>query len=165
MRRINNNEKSTKIEHWSPRNKDNEKDYTNLLAVCNGNMGKPPAEQHCDTLKGNQTITISPLKPTCEKLVKFGPVGYVYSDDPNIEVELESRLGLNRQHLVDERAKLLDRLKDAMQKAAKNNPDSKLKKADLTGMLKEWQDQKGGEFEPFCQVAIAYIHKKLSRLP
>ncbi|MBK9014581.1 MAG: hypothetical protein IPM82_11150 [Saprospiraceae bacterium] len=98
-------------------------------------------------------------------MVKFDPGGNVYSDDASIETELKNILGLNRQHLVDERARLLDRIKDTIPKTAKNNPDSKPKKAELTTMLKEWQALKSGEFEPFCQVAIAYIHKKIARLP
>lgn len=165
MQRVKDDAGSTKIEHWSPRNKDNEKDYMNLLAVCKGNEGKPPAEQHCDTLKGRQSMVVSPLKAICEQLVKFDPGGNIYSEDANIEAELKTILGLNRQNLVDERAKLLDRVKEAIQKTAKTNPDAKIKKSDLTAMLQDWQALKSGEYAPFCQVAIAYIHKKIARLP
>ncbi len=164
MQRIKNTGKSTKIEHWAPRKKDNEKDYMNLLAVCKGNEGKLGAE-HCDTLKKKQPITISPLHPNCEQLVKFDPGGQIYSEDKTIDDELKRILGLDKQHLVDERARLLDRVKEAIQKTAKSNADAKIKKADLTNMLKEWQALKSGEFEPFCQVAIAYIYKKITRLP
>ena len=164
MQRINNNGKSTKIEHWSPRNKINEKDYMNLLAVCKGNEAITEAE-HCDTKKKNQAITISPLLPNCEQLVKFDPGGQIYSGDKTIEHELKNVLGLDLQHLVDERKRLIDRLKDEIEKEAKKSPDKKAKKALLNGMLKHWQTLQNGKYEPFCQVAIAYINKKLSRLP
>jgi len=163
MQRIKNTGKSTKIEHWSPRSKSNEKDYMNLLAVCKGNEGKPGAE-HCDTLKKSQPITISPLMETCEKLVNFNPGGFADSEDETIKHELENILGLNKQHLVDERAKMMDWVKDAIQKVAKNNTDSKLKKSDLAAMLKEWQTPRNGKFQPFCQVAINYVNKKIARL-
>lgn len=165
MQRLKDEGNSTKIEHWSPRTKENEKDYMNLLAVCYGNEGKLPTEYHCDKLKGSTPITISPLKAICEQLVKFDPGGNIYSEDANIETELKTILGLNRQNLVDERAKLLDRVKEAIQKTAKTNPDAKIKKSDLTAMLQDWQALKSGEYEPFCQVAISYIQKKIARLP
>jgi uncharacterized protein (TIGR02646 family) len=165
MQRIKDDSNSTKIEHWSPRNRENEKDYMNLLAVCKGNEGRQAEEQHCDTMKGSTSITVSPLKSTCEQWVKFDPGGNIYSDDSTVEIELKNILGLNRQHLIDERAKLLDRVKEAIQKIAKNNPDTKIKKSDLTAMLNDWQTLKSAEYEPFCQVAIAYIQKKIARLP
>ncbi|TAK44050.1 MAG: TIGR02646 family protein [Saprospiraceae bacterium] len=165
MQRIKNDWKSTKIEHWAPRNEANEKDYMNLLAVCKGNEGAPNGEQHCDTSKGNQPITISPLNSNCEQLIRFDPGGHIYSNDPAIDDELKNILKLDLQYLVEERMKLMDFVKNEIQKAAKNSPASKIKKAGLTNMLKDWQTPKKGKFEPFCQVAIAYIQKKLARLP
>ena len=41
-----------KIEHYEPRNTQNELDYSNLLAVCTGNSeGDSFKHQHCDTKK------------------------------------------------------------------------------------------------------------------
>ncbi len=137
----------------------------NLLAVCYGNEGGPVEGYHCDKLKGSTPITISPLKSNCEQLVRFDPGGNAYSDDAKIEHELGDVLGLNRQHLVDERAKLLDRIKDTIQQKAKSNPDAKIKKTDLMTILQNWQTMNGGQFEPFCQVAFSYIQKKIARLP
>ena len=128
MQRIKNNRKTTKIEHWAPRNKNNEKNYMNLLAVCNGKEGQK-GQEHYDTLKRDNPINISPLDIKCEQILKFDPGGKIYSNDGNIDKELNELLGLNRQHLVDERMKLLDTLKDDIQKSARNNPDSKIKKS------------------------------------
>ena len=175
MQRINDSEKSTKIEHWEPRNKNNEKNYMNLIVVCTGNyqwkekdqLGREKSyfSEHCDTLKKNLSITISPLNQNCETLVKFDPGGHIYSDNETIDKELKEILGLDLQHLVDERKLLIDKLKNEIESASKNNPDKKAKKAMLRDMLKKWSTMKKGKFEPYCQVAIAYIHKKLSRLP
>ena len=163
MQRIKNNGKSTKVEHWSPRDKENEKDYLNLLAVCKGNEGIE-GQEHCDTLKKNTPITISPLDKRCEQLVKFNPGGEIYSDNEIIENELIEILGLNKQHLVEERRKLLDMLKTNIYSAAKNNADNKIKKADLNNMLKIWRSPIHGKLNPFCQVAIEYLQKKIRRL-
>jgi hypothetical protein len=164
MQRIFNDAKKTKVEHWSPRNPGNEKDYMNLLAVCKGSEGHMGLE-HCDTLKKNLPITISPLNPSRETFVKFDPGGHIYSDDTAMDSELKEILGLDRQHLVDERLRLMGKVKSDIEKMAKNNADAKIKKSDLTGMLKDWQTLRQGKYEPFCQVAIAYINKKIARLP
>jgi len=163
MQRVKNAGNSTKIEHWSPRTKENEKDYMNLLAVCKGNEGMT-GHEHCDTLKKNQAIIVCPFDKRCEQLVRFDPGGNVYSGDAIIEVELNEILGLNRQHLVDERRKLLDVVRNEIQTAAKSHPDNKIKKADLNSMLRKWQTPNHGKFEPFCQVAIEYLQKKFRRL-
>ena len=31
-------------------------------------------------------------------------------------------------------------------------------------MIKKWQQRKNGRFDPYCQVAIQYLQKKLRRL-
>ena len=173
MQRIN-NEKTTKIEHWEPRNKTNEKNYMNLIAVCSGNYRwkgkdhfgreKKYHAEHYDTLKKNTPITISPLNKNCETLVKFTPGGNIYSNNISIEKELKETLGLDLQHLVDERKLLIDSLKKEIEIASKNNPDKKAKKALLNNLLRNWSTPKKGKHKPFCQVAVAYINKKLARL-
>ena len=90
----------------------------NLLAVCHGNQGHKGRE-HCDTLKKDRKITVSPLNINCEKLVQFDPGGNVYSSNDKIEMELNDILGLNRQHIVEERRLLLDRVRDDIQNTAK----------------------------------------------
>ena len=50
-----------KIEHWAPQSQHCELTltYTNLIGACYGGEGKPFAEQHCDTHKGNDPICLS----------------------------------------------------------------------------------------------------------
>ena len=186
MQRIHNNSKSTKIEHFSPRKDKSEKgylefnkNYMNLLAVCKGNEGVK-GKEHCDTLKDDKPISISPLEKSCEQLVKFDPNGKVYSLDEKIDKELNKKLGLNQLYLIEERRKILDAVKDEILKAAKNNTDKKVKRADLNAMLKDWEVLKKAikikiidgkkrkfvqeKYEPFCQVAIEYLNKKLRRI-
>lgn len=163
MQRINNSPTFTKIEHWSPRKKENEKDYMNLLAVCKGNEGNVGLE-HCDTLKKNQIITVSPLKKECEQMVKFDPGGQIYSDDLAIDKELKEILGLDKQHIVEERKRLIDAVKFEIEIKSKKSTDKKAKKALLNNLLKEWELPSNGKYKPYCQVAIVYINKKLSRL-
>lgn len=174
MQRIHNDGNSTKIEHWEPRNSENEKKYMNLIAVCSGNyrwsdkdrFGKETSQftEHCDTLKKDQPITISPLNKNCETLVKFDPGGQVYSYDETVDGELDKILGLKLQHFVDERKRLIDSLKKEIEINSKNNPDKKAKIAFLRNMLKKWSTPNRGKYDPYCQVAISYINKKIARL-
>ena len=43
-----------KIEYYIARNKENELDYKNLIAVCKGNEGESFERQICDTRKSNR---------------------------------------------------------------------------------------------------------------
>ena len=60
MSAIENNAKSTKIEHYVPRNDSNEMKYKNLLAVCYGGEGSSDKQQTCDTHKKQKVLTINP---------------------------------------------------------------------------------------------------------
>ncbi len=83
-----------KIEHWKPQTgyPDLQLNYKNLLGACLGNEGKPKHLQHCDTKKGDELITINPTRHNCEILVKFSKSGEIYSDDDNINKDLNETL-------------------------------------------------------------------------
>jgi hypothetical protein len=37
--------------------------------------------------------------------------------------------------------------------------------ADLRKELRKWNGDNGGDLEPFCQVVIYYLRKKINRMP
>lgn len=163
MKRIHNDSKKTRIEHWAPRTAENEKNYSNLLCTCDGNEGNK-GNEHCDVLKKNRAIRISPLEKECEILVRFDPGGKAYSKDEHIEMEINEILGLNRSFIVEERRRLLDILKGQLNALAGKNRDKKLKRSQVRKLLEEWQKMKKGKYEPYCQVAIQYLQNKLRRM-
>lgn len=67
MKRMENNERHTTIEHWSPlsKDKDNALDYRNFLAVCKGGADVSGEARKrilcCDASKGNAEVVIDPL--------------------------------------------------------------------------------------------------------
>jgi len=81
-----------KIEHWhSQRHNEIEQlDYSNLLAACVGNEGRPWKEQHCDTRKGDRTLSRNPADPShrVDDLVRFPGDGRIISDDVDFDKEL-----------------------------------------------------------------------------
>jgi hypothetical protein len=68
--------------------------YRNMLAACLGNQGRPHREQHCDTRKGEQLVTVDPRHPSAH------PGQITYLSDGTIcldglQSDLDDRLGLN----------------------------------------------------------------------
>ena len=109
MQRI--TKENMKIEHWRPQKyyAGFQLAYKNLLASCKGGEGKRREFQHCDTKKGEKEIAISPVDQdkNCERMVKFKGDGTVYSDDAEINVELNNILNLNMETLRNNRSEVM----------------------------------------------------------
>ena len=147
-----------KIEHWQCREHYPERqlDYSNLLGACNGGEGRPGREQHCDTRKGQEDLSIHPADPACnvERLIKFPGSGKIRSDDPDVDRQLNKVLNLNHPQLVANRKATLISFCDAIGKTKRNNGWFQRK-------LAEWRGDGGGELHPFSQVVVYYLCKKL----
>lgn len=155
-----------KIEHWRSQDEypDLQLDYNNLLGACEGGQGLPKHLQHCDTKKGNEKLTINPSNnlKNCEHLIKYLPNGKIYSDDTTIDKELNEVLNLNMQSLVNNRKVVLDIL---IQQLKREQPKGDWTAAILNRKIQDWIDkQKNGKYQPYCQIAIYYLKKKLSKL-
>lgn len=86
------------IEHYIPRSVSDDATtirYTNLLGVCPGNNGAVKKFQTCDAHRGNTPLTIDPLKPESVALIRYKPDGTIYSNDPEINKDLQLTLNLN----------------------------------------------------------------------
>ncbi len=158
MSRIRPNTEGMKIEHWQCQDNypDRQLDYKNLFGACIGGEGRTGREQHCDTSKGNQDLSINPSDSVCnvERLIKFSGSGKIKSDYPDIDRELNEVLNLNHPQLVANRKATLISFCDAIGKTNRNNGWF-LKK------LPEWCGDNGGELHPFSQVVVYYLCKKL----
>ncbi len=158
MSRIRPTDAAMKIEHWQCQKKhpNRQLDYSNLLGACNGGEGRPSKEQHCDTFKGDSALSINPADPVCniERLVKFPGSGKIQSDDSNIDRELNEVLNLNHPQLVANRKATLDSFCQAIGRQNRNDGWFNRK-------LAEWRGDGGGELEPFSQVIVYYLSRKL----
>lgn len=160
-----------KIEHWHaqswhsqhPGDHANEElDYSNLLASCRGNEGSARHLQHCDTFKGDAPLSRNPARPEHQvhEIIRYGSAGNVFSTDPLFDSELNKVLKLNLGFIQANRKATLDALTLSI---AKRQP---LNRPQLLRWLADWSgDSTVGDLDPYCQVVVYWINKKLARLP
>ena len=103
MRRIENNGRTTRIEHWYPLSKDKDRalDYGNMLAVCDGGANYQGWEKKvlcCDAFKGDdEELTISPLNAQQMKKIIYDKNGHIKTKpyDAVLEKDINDSLRLN----------------------------------------------------------------------
>jgi len=87
------------IEHIDPQSKTSTEkalDYSNMLAVCNGNRNaKTDDEITCDARRGNRHLDINPLDGSTLIGIQYRNSGKIYSDDSEIDRQLNEVLNLN----------------------------------------------------------------------
>lgn len=156
MSRIHADRERMKIEHWQSRAKypSRQLDYSNLLGACPGKAG------HCDASKGDQDLSKNPTDPlhAVETTLRFLGDGRIESSDPAFNRELEQVLKLNHPVLVRNRKSTLDSFQRALPKTGA------ISAAKLENWLRRWSGDSGpGELEPYCQVVVYWLQKRLAR--
>lgn len=130
-----------KIEHFLCQDKYPNKSlvYGNLLVCCVG--GKKGKEKHCDSAKGNEEITCSPLDPACiESLYYDFDDGTIHSSRPEWETELNDVLQLNISKLKQKRKEALVGFSCILDAYLESGEDTspyidKINGPDINGML------------------------------
>lgn len=161
MRRIY-DEHDVKIEHWSPRNADNELDYNNLLAVCYGNQGSPKKQQTCDTRKGSDAISISPLNESDMRRIYYSNSGEIHSADTESDADqdMQNKLNLNYRNGQPFMGR------EAALKAFKRKLHKYKNDGSAKAFLEKMRDTYAGHsemMEPYLGVLRWYIDKKLQQ--
>jgi uncharacterized protein (TIGR02646 family) len=161
MQRIQPNLENMKIEHWKSQKYFSAKqlDYDNLLGACLGGMGKPYKDQHCDTRKQEKDLSFNPASQShdVEKMFMLPGSGRIEAKDPQLQKELEDILNLNHPRLVSNRKAVIDSFTQLL----RNNA---IRDSDLPKYLASWEGKGEGKLEPFCQVVIYYLRKKIEKL-
>ena len=151
-----------KIEHWQSQDiyPQRQLEYKNLLGACRGGEGQKKDKQHCDTKKGNLDLTFNAADPShnVESKIHFLGDGTVKSNDDQFDKEIHEVLNLNEGGLVRNRKGVLDALRQGF--IQKQPSDADIRKA-----LRKWNGDNGGELEPFCQVVVYYLRKKIAKMP
>jgi uncharacterized protein (TIGR02646 family) len=152
-----------KIEHWRPQTPypHLQLDYQNLLAACMGNEGKSPDLQHCDTKKGDKELSFSPTDNNCEQYLKYSSNGRIYSEDLDIDKDLNETLNLNLQTLMNNRHQVFKAVIQQLtnvrgKKAAWSVQDVKRK-------LQIYKNRSNGKYEPYCQVVVYFLKKRFKQ--
>lgn len=161
MQRIGKENTEMKVEHWACQDDhgDQDLDYGNLLGACLGGEGKPGRFQHCDTYKGNKTLSRHPARnpPRVDRDLHYLADGTVTSDDAAFDGELDTVLHLNLERLKNNRRAVLDALKDWA------HTFSKLRKTDVEAELKEWSEMEDGCLREYVQVAVYWLNKRRAK--
>lgn len=165
----NNGQPFTSIEHYKAQTDDKIGDelklnYLNMLGVCNGNKGNPKHLQHCDKSRGNVELFINPIQKDCEQFIKYENDGTIYSDDERVDNDLDNILNLNNDRFIKGRKAVMDIAVKEMNRKYKKKKGQTWSKRDLKTEIKYWEKRVEKKHHPFCQVAIFYLNKKLSRL-
>ena len=151
-----------KIEHWHSQTKfpAEQLDYPNLLGTCLGNEGQPRKRQHCDTHKGDDTLSKNPANQShrIESLFRFTADGTTESDDPTLNREINDVLNLNLPFLKNNRKAALEGFKAALDKRGT------LQRPTLERLLRDWNGESHSNFlRPYCQVVVYWLRKRLAR--
>jgi uncharacterized protein (TIGR02646 family) len=161
MQRIQPNSDKMKIEHWQCQDlyPERQLDYKNLLGACKGGEGKKKDNQHCDTKKGNLALTFNPAEPShdVEDKIRFLGDGIITSNDFQFDREINQVLNLNRGTLVRNRKAMLEALQQGFMRTNPSNTE-------LQKELGKWNGDKGGDLDPYCQVVVYYLRKKIARM-
>lgn len=154
-----------KIEHYEPRNAQNELDYSNLLAVCVGNSaGDSFKNQHCDTKKGDKHLHIDPKNIDHINQISYESNGTIYAkDNDDFNNDLNLTLNLNDEHgyLKSSRKKALDKLKDKIHSKYKNKT---ICRTFIEKTLQFYRSKdRNGEYRQYCGILIDYLIKRLKK--
>lgn len=169
MRRI--SLETLQIEHYLPQHPQDEDydpaltiDYHNMLAVCSGNKKQAGVFENltCDQHRRNTSLTVDPLDRTSIDKIKYKTDGTIYSDDPDIEKDLDDTLNLNcpASYLKENRKAALDEIKKVLYKRF---PGKKVPKQQLERMLTRFQELHDGKYVAFAGVVIWYLKRQIAR--
>ena len=154
-----------KIEHYEPRNAQNELDYSNLLAVCNGDTaGNLSKRQHCDTRKRDHILHINPQNSVHIHCISYESNGTIYAKDhADFDYDLNTVLNLNDDYgyLKANRKRALDELKKKLKKKFGNRPANL---PFIKNLLSYYLGKNQfGERTADCGILIDYLSKRLKR--
>ena len=162
MSRIRNESDKMKIEHWRCQaNYPGEQlVYRNLLGACLGGKGPSPNPQHCDTRKGNLDLLWNPADPDhhVQTRINYERDGTIKSNHDLFNRQLNEVLNLNLPRLKNSRKGVLDGILTWWQRARRPVPRSRLAREIAV------RSNPYGDLNPFNQVAIWWLEKKLARM-
>ena len=152
-----------KVEHWHSRAgySSEQLEYSNLLGCCLGNEGEPRTNQHCDTCKRDSEISYNPANPLHHSRMKLSFLGdgTIKSEDVVFNDELNANLNLNLPILKRNRQAVLEGLKDYLGRTPGTRSSVQLER-----LMRIWEaTDSEGKLQPFCEVAIFYLSRKLKR--
>lgn len=156
----------TTIEHLDSQSHISEKEalnYERMVGVCLGRRGAKLKEQTCDAHRGNIEISVNPfLKASIDK-IKYGTDGRIYSEDSEIDKDLDKTLNLNC-----EEARLKENRKatlEALKKYLYQRKDQGIWSKEYLEKIKQKFEEKDskGQFQEYAGLIVWYLNKRINK--
>jgi len=151
--------RNSKIEHFNPRSlfREEQLDYHNLFIACLGGEGHTSNKQSCDTKKGNNQLKHINLLSDIEKSIEYKKDGFIYSNNSDIDNELNQILNLNHKLLKNNRKEALNQLLIDLKKRGWNI-------STLKSNLEKYKHKNSkGKYRPYCEMIVYFLTKKLKQ--
>lgn len=155
--------KNSKIEHLKPQTKYRayQIDYNNLFVACLGGEGQKESNQFCDTKKAEEELKYIDLLSNIENDIFYKKDSKDYiligSRNSDIDYDINTILNLNVTSLQKNRREAYDRVMQRLKQ--KGWTISTIKQ-----VFNYYQTKHNGKFEPYCQVVVYFLGKKLKAL-
>ena len=151
---------NSKIEHFKPQTKYRELQlsYKNLFVACKGGEGSK--EQFCDTKKGDKELNKINLLENIESFIKYKKSFEsvtIYSDDKQIDLDLNEILNLNSSILQKNRKAKLD---EVLKKLKMRNFDKNYIKQTFRYFENK---NKKGQYSEFSEMVLFFLLKQLRK--
>ncbi len=168
MKRVVDNELTTKVEHWQCQasHPQRQLDYKNMLAVCSGktviSTNPPKSKTHCDTFKGHDDIKFNPSEATHHSQMKiyYGVDGHVFSKNSEFQEDIDKKLNLNLTRLKGNRKAVVDSVFSYL-----SGYQGSCTEGSVRDKLKKWENlDSKGHLTEFCDVAVYFLNKKLKQI-
>jgi uncharacterized protein (TIGR02646 family) len=149
------------IEHIKSQKDFPEKDvaYTNLIASCARDASEDKI-LHCNAAKGAIEIALNPTDKNLMQLIRFAADGRVFTDQTDLNHELDIVLNLNNYRLTQERRNLY---KDVVNEIKIRFGGKTISKAFVKKRIQDFSEKSNGQYEPHCEVAIYFLKKLLGK--
>jgi len=162
-------EAGMKVEHHTPQHgphggRDRDLDWSNLLGACRGEAPPPRGRGakmlHCDSAKGEDSVSINPTNPSHMAAIEYERGGRVTSSRPEHQAEIDHTLRLNIEPLLDRRKDaLVDLEKELRQRYdVRAFPAAKFEK-----LLAQTRDPAGQTMRPFAGFLCWWLERALRK--
>lgn len=154
---------SSTIEHYIPRNgcygdMSKSLDYNNLFAVCNATSKLPLKSRRCDARKGDKLLDIDPRIQSHIDTIKYDKRGTISSTNSDFNYDLNAKLNLNAQVLINNRCAAWN----SLMKCMNEKKSGCWRKEFIQHMIDKYKSK--DDCTPYAGYIIYNLEKRLKRL-
>ncbi|NOQ35418.1 MAG: TIGR02646 family protein [Methylococcaceae bacterium] len=152
--------KNSKIEHFKPQEeyRDRQINYQNLFIACEG-KDNIQGNEHCDTKKADKELSAVNLLTHIEESIAYKTMGKIYSDNPEIDDEINTILGLNNDVLIRNRRQAYSDLINNMKRRLGSEGWTR---ASLQKEIDKYTDKNPkGKYAPYFSMLLFFLNKKM----